>query len=190
LLAANDTNAQHALENMYVPAAVGVAHILCRVELLPDLVFSTREFTDFRYRCEERNQLLQRFHDGMSLRNRGSGSMKELSLQLVSYILWILSAGEGSSALNRGVTSVEVLSKAERASFDNHVAILCSLGLTYIAAPESEDGYVATNLIKPLLLDPPIHKLCQFSDLLLNHGQIRLDIPLMVRLTCENECYV
>jgi chromosome transmission fidelity protein 18 len=179
-LAFNDSSAQHALENMYVPPAAGAIHVLCRVEQLPDLIFSARELIDFRYQCEENSGLLQKFVEGLSLHNGGgSKCIQQVASELIPYALYILSAGEGSSALTRSVTSVEILSKMERASFEQHVAVLRALGLTYV---REDNKFVGTNGVSSMILEPPIHRFSHFSDLVITNSDInKHEIPSTVR---------
>jgi chromosome transmission fidelity protein 18 len=147
------------MEAMHIPAAAGVAHVLCRVEQKQNLVYSLRELSDARQQKEASEALVQRF------------AHRSWQASLIPYILWILSAGEGSSALQKAATSVELLSKEEKRAFDAHVANLVSLGLTYVVDENTFDN------LPTMRLEPPIDKLAQFMDL----GSTRPEVSQAVR---------
>ena len=80
-------------------------------------------------------------------------------------VLWVLSAGEVASSLSRPASSIDLLSKAEREFADYHVAILRSLGLTYIQDAKREamnagKSHYRSDAIA-MKLEPPIHRLVQ-----------------------------
>jgi chromosome transmission fidelity protein 18 len=149
----------YAMAAVHIPAATGVAHVLCRVEQKQNLVYSLRELSDVRYQQEASQALVQKCVD------------RSWQATLIPYILWILSAGEGSSALQKAATSVELLSKDEKRAFDAHVATLVSLGLTYVVDEDTFDNSPT------MRLEPPIDKLTQYMDL----GSTRLEISQAVR---------
>ena len=48
-----------------VPATAAAIHLLCRVEIKPDLNYSTREMFDVRYRQKSNQGLIQKFSEGV-----------------------------------------------------------------------------------------------------------------------------
>lgn len=177
----NDTGAMHAMESMHIPPAAAAIHLLCRVEhQRQDLTFTTREFFDARYQQEANASLIQKFAEGFTPKARssrnGAGGSADLTVTEIPYILWILSAGEGPSALDRNTSAYDLLKK-EKQAFDDHVNVLVSLGMTYTLAQDDAGGEsgrgtnnrninyreAATSAI--LRLEPPIDNLIQYMDL-------------------------
>lgn len=160
----------YALEALHIPAAAAAVHLLCRVEQRPDLTFSTRELADSQYLMESNDLLVKKFVEGTSLQAHCTRNSSQVAIDTVPYALWVLSAGEGSSALNRAVTSIDLLSNGERRAFDHHTASIRSLGLSYV--PDNDDalnekGYSVQAVEHKL--DPPIERLTKFA--LPNHRQ-------------------
>ena len=155
---------------LYVPCTSAALHLLCRVEKMPELTYTTRELVDIRYQQEANLGLTQKFSEGLSAQSyRGSRTATALVKEMVPYALWMLSAGEGSQALSRPVSSVDILNTREHESFVKHVETLRSLGLTYVATAAREDvGSISANgndNVKTMILEPPIHRLIHYQHL-------------------------
>jgi chromosome transmission fidelity protein 18 len=169
---------QYAMEALHIPSAAAAIHLLCRVEQRQDLTYSTRDLADSQYQMEANSALAQKFVEGLSLRARGTRSVNQLATETLPYALWILSAGEGSSALARAATSVELLSQGERHAFEQHAGTLRALGLSYVVEQEeAASGREYRNLSMKIRLEPPIERIVQFNDL----PNRRLEIPPAVR---------
>lgn len=170
---------RNGLESHILPAA-GAVHLLCRVEQRPELTFTTRVFSDLRYQLEANQSLLHRFAEGVAtsaVSSRSNGCIG-LAVETVPYALWILSAGEGRCALNRAVTSYELLDTGEMEAFQNHVNTLKSLGLSYRAA--SEDKSDKNRSSARMKLEPPIDLIAQYEGLMLSPEQTRREISSSV----------
>ena len=169
----------------YVPCAAAALHLLCRVEQKPDLTYTTRSITDNRYQMEANKGLTLKFAEGLAAQFRGSRSSDIMARDTIPYAVWMLSAGEGSGALVRPASSVEVLKKQELHSFESHVATLHSLGLTYVAATEDFEGAYQAHSPKnnqvgqtiQMILEPPIDRLVQYQLIRRAHEHRRQDIP-------------
>jgi len=170
------------MEALHIPSASAAIHLLCRVEQRPDLTYSTRDLSDARFQREANYALAQKFVEGLSPHARGAKCVNVLATETIPYALWILSSGEGSSSLNRAVTSFEILNKQEAVSFNVHVATLRSLGLTYRVDEGSAFERSAVNAAK-IVLEPPIDRLIKFVDLDLSTKQMRQEIPPAVSLS-------
>jgi chromosome transmission fidelity protein 18 len=166
---------EHVAESLHIPPASAALHLFCRVEQRQDLTYSTRELSDARYQREANHALVHKFAEGLSphMLSGGRGSHL-LSTETIPYTLWVLSAGEGSSALTRGVTSLELLSKGEQISFHKHVATLRALGLSYVSAEDDESKGQPARKIR---FEPPVEQLVRFTDLVVE----RREIPPAVR---------
>jgi chromosome transmission fidelity protein 18 len=169
----------------YIPPAAGAVHLLCRVEQRPDLTFTTRTMSDAHYSQESNQALLHRFAEGLSpnaLITRGNGSTG-LALEIVPYTLWILSAGDGSGALDRPVTSCELLSKGEMESFQKHVDTLKALGLSYRVSAEEKSS--RHHSVPCLQLEPPIDRVAKYEGLILSRERSRREVsPSVSDLQC------
>ena len=170
------------IEAVHTPAVAAATHILCRVEQPQDLIYSTRDLTESQYQMESNKALIQKFLDGLCLRAKNSRTgLYQVSSEIVPHALWILAAGEGSSALNRSVTSIDLLSKKEKDAFEHHTEILQSLGLKHVSLVSEIDQkrqFYRSSASSPLVgLEPPIDRLVNFVDISNN----RLDIPPAVR---------
>ena len=173
------------VQERYVPCAAAALHLLCRVEQKPELTYTTRSITDNRYQMEANKGLTHKFAEGLAAQFRGSRSSDIMAKDTIPYALWMLSAGEGSSALARPASSVEILKKRELQSFESHVATLHSLGLTYVVATEDFEGaYSPKNhqmgQTTQMILEPPIDRLVQYQCLNRRHEHRRQDIPSAV----------
>jgi chromosome transmission fidelity protein 18 len=170
------------LEAIHTPAVAAAIHILCRVEQPQDLTYSIRDLTETQYQMESNKALIQKFLDGLYLSaNATRTGVHQVATETIPYLLWILSAGEGSSALSRSVTSIDLLNEGERKSFEHHAAILRTLGLKYIAlANENDHGRGQQHYQSPAIpkvgFDPQIERLIKFKT-----PNDRLDIPPSVR---------
>lgn len=173
---------RNGLESYIAPAA-GAVHLLCRVEQRQDLTFTTRSFSDAHYNQESNQALLHRFAEGLSphaLITRGNGSTG-LALETVPYTLWVLSAGEGSGALDRPVTSCELLNKGELESFHKHVDALKFLGLSYRLSAEERGGRHRN--VPYMQLEPPIDRVARYEGLILSRERSRREISPSVRVS-------
>jgi chromosome transmission fidelity protein 18 len=180
---------RHGLES-HMPATAGAVHLLCRVEQRPNLTFTTRKFFEAHCQLEANQNLLRRFAEGVSpdaTITRGNGCVG-LTLETIPYSLWMLSAGEGSGALDRPVTSVGLLNGAEADSFLRHANILTSLGLAYqFSSAETSDR-------PQLQLEPPIDRFARYSELKLSQDRERREVSSSVRFvfaghTCKVAFY-
>jgi chromosome transmission fidelity protein 18 len=170
-----------SIQHFYVPCAAAAVHLLCRVEQKPDLTYTTRELMDNRYRLEANLGLTQKFAEGLSPQYRGSRALDSIVKEMVPYALWMLSAGDGTSALSRPASSVEILKKRELESFVKHSETLRSLGLTYVAS--THDDHRNNNGDEThMVLDPPIHRLVYFQSLNRGPEAWRKPIPSPVSL--------
>ncbi|KAL3933976.1 MAG: hypothetical protein SGARI_003574, partial [Bacillariaceae sp.] len=177
--------AGYAMQRVNTPPIAAGIHLLCRVEVKPKLNFSTRELADSQYRQEANQALVQKFCEGLPAKASNFKSRDLLSKEFVPMVLWILSAGEGSSSLLRPASSFELLSKAERDVADYHVSILRALGLTYIQDAEKEAMGGATSHFRDAIamkLEPPIHRLVEYrgSWKLLRRKQIPANMKALL----------
>lgn len=171
----------YVMESLHIPVAAGATHLLCRVEQKQDLVFTLREMLDSRYLRESNLSMVQKFVDGLSTRVGGSRCLWQVGCELIPFVLWILSAGEGSSALQRAATSVELLKQGERNAFDAHVATLRGLGLSYVVTHDGGDNPKQGrnhSAVSSMVLEPPIFRLAQFGAS--ETGAARQDLSVAV----------
>lgn len=186
-LSLHDQMAQYSMQRMHIPSAAAAVHLLCRVELKPDLTFSTRELSDIYYQSEANLGLVQKFADGIPPSARSTRCLQVLSTETIPLSLWILSAGDGSGSLNRAASSIEILTKLEKVSFDAHVAALGSLGLTYVVDHEAQvrpgnDGALAEHVTTKVRLEPPIERLVEYAQLRVPGYCQRKEIPPAVSI--------
>ena len=175
---------QYTMQRLHTPSVAAAIHLLCRVELKPDLSFSTREIMDAHYQREANVGLVHKFSEGLPPKAKSAKCQDLLSTEFIPMILWILSAGTGNSSLSRAASSIDVLTKLEKLSVEEHVAILRSLGLTYVAdqdplAPRSKEAYMDGGS-KKMRLEPPIDRLVHFQQLNMPNGLHRHEIPSAV----------
>lgn len=175
----HDTTEHYAMEALHIPSTAAAIHLLCCVEQRQELTFSTREFAESRFHLEAKTSLAHKFAEGLSLQSRCARGVDQLATETIPYALWILSAGQGSGALDRVATSVNLLSKGEQESFHHHAAALQSLGLSYVA--EQEEVENGDNTFKSqslrVRLEPPIEIFVNYSEL----QNFRQAIPPVVR---------
>ncbi len=164
----------------FLPAAAAAIHLLCRVETRAKLTFSNRQMVDARYQMEANNNLAEKFVEGLAPSARGGATKGTAALETVPYSLWMLSAGDGSFSLRRGVSSMEILNKHERAAFDAHVSTLRSLGLTYVARGDATTRTFHDNQAVAMRLEPQIDRLVQFDGLIVPPASRRKYIPHVV----------
>ncbi|KAL3911883.1 MAG: hypothetical protein SGARI_001427 [Bacillariaceae sp.] len=160
------SGAGYSMQRLNTPPIAAGIHLLCRVEVKPRLTFSTRELSDSQYQQEANQSLVQKFSEGLPVKSSNFKCRDLLAKELVPMVLWVLSAGAGVSSLSRPASSIDLLSKAEREFADYHVAILRSLGLTYIQDAEREamnagKSHYRSDAIA-MKLEPPIHRLVQY----------------------------
>jgi chromosome transmission fidelity protein 18 len=179
---------QYALQRLHIPSSAVAVHLLCRVELKPDLNFSTRELSDLRYQHETNLALVHKFADGLPPNSKTSRCTQLLSTETIPYAMWILSAGDGSASLNRAASSMEILTKRERVSFDAHVEALRALGLTYVVASDQADASErdrvtrhSSTVFQTMRLEPPIDRLVSYLHLNAPPRLQRKEIPPAVR---------
>ncbi|CAJ1930262.1 unnamed protein product [Cylindrotheca closterium] len=159
-------------------------HLLCRVELKPDLTYSARDFVDAHYQRETNVGMVQKLIEGLPAK---SGSMKCLSYmaqEFIPYAMWMLSAGRDKSSLSRAASSIDMLTKTERVSLDSHVALLQSLGLTYscdneepVMKKDFTTNFQQHQQHKQMVLEPPIDRLVIFKELRVSNYFRRVEIP-------------
>jgi chromosome transmission fidelity protein 18 len=180
------------VESIHTPTVAAAVHILCRVEQPQGLVFSIRELTDSQYQMEFNKALIQKFLDGLSLLAKSTRTgLCRVAIETLPYTLWILSAGQGSSALSRSVTSSDLLNKGESEALGRHADILRTLGLKYITLDKENDqergqSHYQNSATPKVRFDPPIERLIKFVDI----SNDRLDIPPAVRPIVMCECYI
>lgn len=162
-----------------VPFVAASIHLLCRVELKADLAYSTRDFTDIHFQRETNTGMVQRFIEGLPPKSGSMKSLRVLVQELIPYALWMLSAGSGKSSLGRAASSIDMLTKTERASLDVHVALLQSLGLTYAYDSDelSKKRDFSANSQQQMVLEPPINRLVVFKELRVSPYFRRTEIP-------------
>jgi chromosome transmission fidelity protein 18 len=182
----------------YSTIAAGI-HLLCRVEMKPQLTFSTREIADSRFQQEANRALLQQYSDGLPVHQKASRHLQcleVLSQEFIPLLLWILSAGEGVSSLSRPASSMDILTTTEREVADRHVALLCALGLSYVAdldkqlyeAPKKSSFHGYTIEMK---LDPPIDRLVQYGALRnTTHHLFRREIPTNMKMLLAQQVHL
>jgi len=169
----------HQRSGYSVPIVTAGIHLLCRVEVKPDLTFSNREMADMKYRQESNLGLVQKFLEALPTKAKNLKCNTLLTEEFIPLTLWVLSAGGGSASLSRPASSIDILTKMEQDTANNHVAVLCALGLTYKVDHEQHNGGVSSfrASTSEMRLDPPIHRLVEYK--FLNHpgGLYRKEIP-------------
>jgi hypothetical protein len=111
-----------------------------------------------------------------------------LTKELIPYAPWVLAAGNGNSSLNRAASSIDMLTKVERESVDAHVALLRTLGLTYVAAVDEpdfrrKDPMVQMTVNKKMVLEPPIDRLVAYTQMKFSSRLERIEVPAAVSMT-------
>lgn len=172
-LAQNNPGAQHGLQNRQIPVCAAAVHALCRVDRNSDLIFSVRELSENRFSAEANSSLLNRFVDGLSPMMRSGVTSKTCAVDVVPFVLWVLSGGNPMipNTLHRRVNSVQMLNDEEKLNFNYHVKMLRTLGLTYkrkdknggvgssVGLDASDFAVVADELV----LEPNIDSLVQYN---------------------------
>jgi chromosome transmission fidelity protein 18 len=167
-LSSGDVLRQRRLTNQILPIC-GIIHLLCSVERRQNISFSAKAFADASFKTETNTAILRKFKDGMVLnQSLSSRSSDGLVTDTIPFVLWALSAGEGSGALTRGTTSEKLLKTNERQSFDRHASIMSALGLTYRAKDDVESHHMVQ---KTFSIEPPIDDLT-FSGLDVSRQEI------------------
>lgn len=160
-VAMNNSSEHRTMQKFHLPTAAAAIHLLCRVETKSDLMYSLRQLLDTSYQLEANESLVDKFLEGIPPSVRSASQRKHLVSDVIPYCMWLLSAGAGRGALNRPVSSFDILTKEEKSSFETHVDILRSLGLTYVL---SENGDTATSSMDmSMRLEPEIDKICLFK---------------------------
>ena len=180
-VAMTNNNEHHAMQKFHIPSAAAAIHLLCRVETRTDLVLTTRQLSDARYQLEANGGLVSRFIEGLSPKARCGMQGISVISDFIPYCLGILSAGYGSVALNRAVSSLDILNKFEKTAFDHHVGTLRALGLTYVKTEDTSFGGDGGAGPKRggMRLEPEIDLLSKFDGLDLNKR--RKQIPSVLK---------
>lgn len=172
-----------SIQQVYVPCASAAVHLLCRVEKKPDLTYTTRALSDAAYQTETNRGLTHKFAEGLPPHIRNSRCSDVIAKETIPYALWMLSAGDGTSALCRPASSTEILNKAEKQAFRSHTQTLHTLGLTYVASTD-EDQFVGGGRPTPtvqMVLEPPIDRIVQFRQLRTRPSDQRKEIPAQMK---------
>jgi chromosome transmission fidelity protein 18 len=167
----------YGMQRMHIPSVAGAIHLLCRIETKSDLTFTTREISNLRYQTEANLGVVQKFSENLppSAKCR---AVDRLSLELIPFALWVLSAGEGAGSLNRAASSLEILTKHERIALDAHVAVLGALGLTYVVDQESVKH--SDHVVSQMRLEPPIDRLVSYQKMIPDKTRLRKEVPAAV----------
>jgi chromosome transmission fidelity protein 18 len=162
--ALTNSSMHYGMQSRYLPVSAGVLHCLCRVEQRQELMFSDREFTDLRFQKEANVALAYQLAEGMSPLCKTARSTSTIGIETASYIMWILSAGNGKDSLDRSVSSHHLLKDGEKEAFLNHAEVLRSLGLSYKA--NAWDNMSRTNGNQPsmLRLEPPMGRFTVYKE--------------------------
>lgn len=160
--------------------AAGI-HLLCRVEVKPDLTFSSRELADMKYRQDSNLGLIQKFCHGLPSRAKNLKCNSLLAEEFIPMVMWVLSAGDGATSLSRAASSIEILTNKEQDVAKKHIEALRSLGLTYVVDREEQEkqktsSYHGADLSK-MRMEPPIHRLVEYSSFRHPFGLYRKEIP-------------
>jgi chromosome transmission fidelity protein 18 len=187
--ASSNSAAHHTIQNFHIPTAAAVVHLLCRVEQRLDLVYTARDLADSHYRLEANTGLTQKFAEGLSPQAGGSRSVEKLATETIPYALWVLSAGEGTSSLDRVTSSLELLNNGELQTFHAHAATLHHMGLTYVTIDEGPTfGEQFTSYrVKQVRLEPPIDLLLKFDHFKLPEHKSRREIPPGMKLLLAHQ---
>ncbi len=178
-LASNNYAEHRAIQSFHIPSAAAAVHVLCRVETNPTLTFSLRPLLDSVYQHESNNGLINKFFDGLNPKSRSGVSSSGFTSEILPFCLRLLSAGVGNGALDRAVSSIDILTKEEKATFNAHVEMLRALGLTY---KKVEDGQPDANSMSneiEMRFEPEIDRVFQFQGL--KKSVTQRNIPPAVR---------
>eukprot|EP00536_Pseudo-nitzschia_multiseries_P007223 jgi/Psemu1/286969/fgenesh1_pg.167_\ len=173
-----------------IPVVTAGIHLLCRVEVKPDLTYSSRELSDVNYRRESNLGLVRKFCEGLPPRAKNLKCGALLSQEFIPLAMWVLSAGGGGASLSRAASSIDILTNREQDAARKHVAALCSLGLTYVVDREPGDdtnraggagsSYRAAT-VSEMRLEPPIHRLVNYSSVTHPGGMARNEISSQMK---------
>jgi len=155
-------------------------HLLCRVEVKPNLTFSSRELADMRYQRDSNLGLVQKFCEGLPAKAKNLKCNALLAEELIPMVAWVLSAGDGAASLSRAASSIDILTNKEQDAAKKHVEALCGLGLTYTVDREQEKQRAGSSyLVGPseMHMEPPIHRLVEYTSLCHPGGLCRKEIP-------------
>ena len=177
-VASNNSSEQRTIQKWYIPSALAACHILCRVETRPDLTFSMRPLNDAIYQLEANFGLIDKFLEGLPPAVKAGMNKHQFISDMLPYCLWLLSSGHGNGALARPVSSVDILTKEEKASFDAHVKLLRDLGLTYVKDDDdSRDHILHGRTSVKMRLEPEIDKMSLFEGI----SGTRRNIPPLLK---------
>ena len=179
-LAMTNSMEHHNIQKFHIPTAACAIHYLCRIEKRPNLNFSSRGMMDIAFKTEAHIGLMNKFVDGLTPRLRAVLIGINPVTDLIPYVLWLLSAGEGNAGLNRAVSNMDMLMKAERLAFQRHVDLLRSLGLTYVKV-DHYDKIRASSASDHYRLNPDISEVLTFKDSPKENLCKRNEIPNAVR---------
>jgi hypothetical protein len=181
-LAMTNTVDHHHLQKLYISTAGAAVHFLCGIEKRPNLNFSSRTMLDAVFKAEAHVGLIGKYMDGLSPRLRATLFGVNPVTELIPYILWLLSAGNGNSGLHRAVSNIEMLTKNERLSFQRQIDLLIVLGLTYVKVDRFEASSSSSSHFDQFRLDPDIGDLMSFKDTSNEVNCRRNEIPPAVSL--------
>ena len=171
------------MQKQYIPVAAAAVHFLCRIETKPDLQFSLREMTDIAYSTDANNGIINKFLEALPPRVKENLSGSNFTTGSLPYLLQLVSKDTDSNALNNPVSSIELLSKDDRAIFYSHVARLRSLGLTYVKSVNYADSNDNTygNNESYYRLEPEIDKLLEYKGFKSTVHQNIANIPPILK---------
>ena len=176
---ASTNHTEHRMmQNFHIPSAAAAIHVLCRVESNADLTFSLRPLMDSIYQFEVNCGLVNKFFEGLSPKLRSVVSTHNFASEILPFCLNLLSAGIGDGSLNRAVSSIDILTKEERISFEAHVQLLQYLGLTYKRLEVQGDLNVNDLHLR---LEPEIDLISQFRSMKKSRYESN-DVPPVVRI--------
>jgi chromosome transmission fidelity protein 18 len=172
-------NAQYQQSRYAVPVVSAGIHLLCRVEVKPNLTFSSRELSDMRYRRDSNLGLVQKFCEGLPTKAKNLKCNSLLAEEFIPMVVWVLSAGNGAVSLSRAASSIDILTSKEQDAAKKHVEALCGLGLTYTVDREQQEKQRVGTFHREseMRLEPAIDRLVDYSSLRLPYGLHRMDIP-------------
>jgi len=174
-VAMNNSSEHRTMQKWHIPSAAAAIHILCRVETRPDLTFSTRPLTDAFYQLEANIGLIDRFLEGLPPAAKAGVNKNHFISDMLPYCLRLLSAGSGNGSLMRPVSSIDLLTKEERAAFDAHVNMLRALGLTYVKEDDENTKFGAETI--NMRLEPEIDKISRYQGASKSRG----DVPHLLK---------
>ena len=174
----NNASEVMSMQTKYLPCGAAAVHVLCRVEKRQDLVFTTRELADNRFNMETNRALTHQFVESLALQSRTLRSADLVAVETSPYVLWILSAGDGSGSLDCIASSMNLLSPRVQISFENHVSALRSLGLTYVKAHKDQSTHDSwskySNNPTKMILEPALDRFVHFQHIV---GDQRRPLP-------------